>query len=778
MTGPPGPAVRALRVSVEQQGLEPRDCRAAGPRRAPATRHLALILSLAAIVLVAASLLAMPAPLGPAHALLACGAAAAGLAVAWSRRATASRGAADPRLSALDDRVDSRLERLRDLQWEIRESQARYRDLLDSLESVVERRDADGRLTFVNAAFCATFGVEPDAVLGTAFSPVVCSGEEAPAAPADLVTRRYLQQIETASGPRWFAFEMRRLPVAEGRTSETQRVGRDVTDERRAQVALADARDEAEAANRAKSRFLAAMSHEIRTPMNGILGMAGLLLDTPQTPEQRTYTNAIDQSARTLLALIDEILDFSKIEAGRLELEPRPFDLAAIVEGAVELLAPRALEKGLEIAWTVDPELPASVVGDATRVRQILLNLIGNAVKFTDRGGVLVALERGGDDGGAILVRVKDTGVGIAPAALRALFTEFEQAGAGLAQRRGGTGLGLAISRRLARAMNGDISVASEPGRGATFSLILRLPRADDARPCIDPASGPAPRVLLAVDRLIERRAMRQQFDMLGVPATEAGTTETAEAIAAAAREGRPFEVVVVDGHDDASEAGDILDALRAAAGPDRRVRGLVLVDGAARAGIRGFRERGFDAWLVRPIRPRSLLAGVLGRQAPERRLRLAASQDDPTAQADAAASLPARRAFRILLAEDNAINALLARRMLEKAGCEVVHASDGLEAVAWVRNAAGGSCAPFDAVLMDVHMPGMDGLEAAAAIRALFAGSGPQTAPPVIALTANAFPEDRRRCLDAGMQDYLAKPFAQSDLEAVLGRCIPPRAA
>ena len=326
------------------------------------------------------------------------------------------------------------------------------------------------------------FAAKADEVLGKPFELELCEAADVEplAVTAAIRHQRLVQHAVTAMGPRWIEWEEQLVAAPHGGGLEVQSVGRDITEQRRVDMQLAEARDQAESANRAKGRFLAAMSHEIRTPMNGILGMASLLLETPQTPEQSTYAQAIDQSARTLLALIDEILDFSKIEAGKLELTEEPFALEACVQGAVELLAPRAHAKGLEMAWSVSPQLPRLVFGDEARVRQILLNLLSNAVKFTDAGGVSVEVGPSAEpciEPGCvgIEITVEDTGIGLSPDDMRRLFTEFEQADAAVRRRDGGTGLGLAISMQLARAMRGDIRVASTLGKGSTFKAGLVL---------------------------------------------------------------------------------------------------------------------------------------------------------------------------------------------------------------------------------------------------------------------------------------------------------------
>jgi PAS domain S-box-containing protein len=387
-----------------------------------------------------------------------------------------------------DARLEHRREELEDIRWEIRDSSVRLRELLDAQAEVIVRRDQAGRVLFVNRAFCRTFGVSAEDVIGQTFEPQLAGphgreeGQNGAAETGSLGELPVL--LATVEGPRWISWASHEIPDPHGQSFDIQSVGRDVTEQREFEADLAQACDAAEAANRAKSRFLAAMSHEIRTPMNGILGMAGLLTETSLTPEQKTYANAIDQSARTLLGLIDEILDFSRIEAGRLELELKPFRITDCVQEVVELLAPRAHSKDLEIAWIADPGVPVSVLGDAARFRQVLMNLVGNAVKFTDKGGVLVRVgakphNTGPHDSGSweFDISVADTGPGLEPEQMQIVFREFERGDGRVALTESGSGLGLAIARKLANAMDGDIAVESVPGEGATFTFQLRLAR-------------------------------------------------------------------------------------------------------------------------------------------------------------------------------------------------------------------------------------------------------------------------------------------------------------
>jgi PAS domain S-box-containing protein len=673
------------------------------------------------------------------------------------------------RFAAVGERLERGLEALQDMQWEIRENEARYRDLLDNQADLILRRDAEGCLTFVNQAFCRAFDVDRGAALGRPFAPRVLAGDRANPLTADGAVRRqrYVQEIETARGPRWVEWEEHAVAAGSRAVAEVQCVGRDITERRRVEAELTEARSQAEAANRAKSRFLAAMSHEIRTPMSGILGMTSLIGDTEISAEQRTYVEAIERSARTLLTLIDEILDFSKIEADKLQLNAGPLAIEACVQGVVELLAPKAYEKGIDIAWAVDPALPRTVSGDEVRLRQILTNLVGNAIKFTDSGGVLVTVGRArpsrrapGEDEVEIAIAVEDTGIGIAADALPALFSEFEQADAALRRRQGGTGLGLAISRRLARAMGGEILVASVPGSGSTFTATLRLKRIEE--PARQPACAGPPRhqhVLVALESGIERRALRLALEGASVPLEECSVAEAAAMSADARAAGEPFTTLIVEGRRGCERAGRLLADVRAAA--PGGVHGIIVLDTAAKSDFGHYRQAGFDAYLVRPVRLRSVLT----------RLGIGPEPAEPPLPVDNPRRLQFVASPSVLLVEDNDINALLARRMLEKVGCTVRHCGNGREAVEAMRRVLAGLDGAYDLVLMDAHMPVLDGVEATRLIKELCAGHASEAAraPPIVAVTANAFDEDRRRCLEAGMDDYLAKPFDREELHHLL---------
>jgi PAS domain S-box-containing protein len=559
-----------------------------------------------------------------------------------------------------------RVEELLDRNWELREIEERARSFLDAQGDVIARRDGEGRITFVNDAFCALAGTPREALLGTPFRPQVIEQGDTKLLPDG--SRAHDQKIATREGARWIAWRevaVRPAPTgAKAATAEVQSVGRDVTDRVEAERALAAARDQAEAASRAKSRFLAMVSHEIRTPLNGIIGMADLLLDTVLTPEQTTYAKAVKTSGGTLLSLIEEILDFSKIEAGRLDLDAAAFDLAALLEEIVELMAPRAQAKGLEIAAHIADGVPRQVIGDGTRLRQVLLNLAGNAIKFTETGGAAILVDAGGGPE-EIRFAVRDTGIGIAPEQQSRIFHEFEQADLTAARRFSGTGLGLAISQRIVERMGGHIAVESAPGAGSTFAFTVALPRtATTAAGAFAAPDLTGSTVLIASASPIEAPLVARQLERWG-----ATTRTVADASAAAAILTEPspapsskhWDTLLVD-HALGLEACRRLAALAAA----KIARRIVLITPAERNELPALQAAGLNGYLVKPIRIASLAARVGGASVD------AAPDDfDRPAEKDRAAHAVAHEggAFTILIAEDNEINALLAQALLERRG-------------------------------------------------------------------------------------------------------------
>ncbi len=653
--------------------------------------------------------------------------------------------------------LEARIEDLSDRNWELREAEERARSLLEAQGDLIVRRDPDGRVTYANDAFCTLAGKNREALVGKVVDlPVLDRGTMTVLADG---TRVHDQKIACGANARWIAW--REVAVRGERGSEVQGVGRDVTDRVEAERALGVARDHSETANRAKSRFLAMVSHEIRTPLNGILGMADLLLDTPLTPEQITYAKAAKTSGETLLSLIEEVLDFSKIEAGKLDLEERPFALVALVEEAVELLAPRAQGRGIEIASFVDERLPANVVGDAARLRQVLLNLAGNAIKFTEQGGVAVIVEPGEHEN-EICFKVRDSGIGLAPQDQQRVFLDFEQADGSPTRKFGGTGLGLAISKRIVERMDGRIAVESQPGAGATFSFIVPLLPAPAQKDQLEFAApdlhGTAMMILAAAE--IEASLLARRLGRWGARTCVA----TNENIAFALLPERRWDALLVD----FPMAQKLIaqETINGKVGKFRVPRRIVLIRPSDRHELPALKAAGFTGYLIKPVRAASLAA----------RLRADDDFEDAAVEAAESDAVPADgkdkgkdrgkdKSLSILVAEDNEINALLARSLLVRLGHTPTIAGNGEAAVeSWAAARAAG--APYDLILMDVQMPVMDGLEATRRIRAGEEGT-PRT--PIVALTANAYAEDREACLAAGMDALLVKPLDRERLREAL---------
>lgn len=712
-------------------------------------------------------------------------------------------------LKTIAGRLEASLKNAAIINGRLNQSEARYKGLVDAQGDAIFRRDGSSRLTYGNDAFFKLFGLDPAAAIGFPFTPEPHPQSPAPAFGSFLESgrgrARYDQHVKTAHGYRWIAWEDFAVRDSRGRLVEVQSVGRDITERKALEEALTEARDSAEAASRAKSGFLATMSHEIRTPMNGVLGMARLLLETELRPEQRTYADAISQSGEALLSLIGDILDFSKIEAGMLEMHEDEVDLRAMVNAVAELLCPRAHAKGVEVTVVITPEVPLTIAADEGRLRQVITNLVGNAVKFTERGGVCIEVKPV-ENGAFLRFEVRDTGVGVPPAKRQEIFQEFVQADASHARKFGGTGLGLAISKRLVDTMGGRIGVDAAPplfGETGGSCFWFTLPTKALVQGGRDKPLG-GMRVAVMSHNVALREGLYLQIAVAGgIPVDSR----------------QPAHALLID-----AGTGAVPDLI---VHPDPSVPAVVLMTPNSRGGLDEMRALGFASYLVKPVRQASLIEQLISCRDQGRARQIyephaaqpqaAPSPEPPPLVAAQSMKTPAAPAFEpppiaadqqhaemrasslaapkpaaaaashprpsspskvasahadapglhILLAEDNPINMMLIRELLRRRGHRVTEVTTGNDAV----KAMGAG--RFDLLLTDVHMPGMDGVEAAQAIRAHEQRNG-LARTPIVALTADALDEGRRACLDAGMDGFLTKPVDPAELEEMFLMLFP----
>jgi len=656
------------------------------------------------------------------------------------------------------------------LEENMQRAQRFLQEVMDTLGEGVYTLDADGNCTFLNREAETLLGWAAAEVRGCNLHDLVHFQTEdgTPVSRDDCPTHRSIRdgKVYRSDEDAFTCKDGRIIPVSVvaaplmdgGRVIGTVAAFQNITARRQAAAELMRAKESAESANRAKSDFLATMSHEIRTPMNGIIGMTELALDTELTADQREYLLLVKTSADQLLDIVNDILDFSKIEAGRMDLERIAFGVQELVATALRPLSIRAYQKGLEISYELSPDVPESVIGDPGRLRQVLVNLVGNAIKFSAQGeiSVRIARLRQESDGSVVLdFQVADQGIGIPPEMHAHIFDAFAQADTSTTRKYGGTGLGLAISRRIVEAMGGEIGVDSAPGQGSRFHFTARF-AADASIPV--PPSMPQDltgiSVLVVDDHDTNLRLLFQLLTKWGMTVTAVRSgAEAMDAIRTAEKMDAPFRFALLDmmmpGMDGFETAEEIVRGLNA-----DHTEILMLTSGGIRGDGERCRQLGISAYLTKPVVADELLASLQSLLTPADRTRPLITRHS-IAEAN---STPSRR---ILVAEDNPTNQILARAVLEKWGHRVVMVGTGQDAVA--RSAR----ETFDLILMDMRMPGMDGLEATRAIRERERPDGRHT--PIVAMTANALESDRQLCLDAGMDAFLTKPLESARLQATI---------
>ena len=671
----------------------------------------------------------------------------------------------------------SRLTRQAEMKKTLAEERRMLRTMIDNVPDLMYVKDRDSRFMVANNSVTRIMGAgTPEDLLGK---------NDFDFYPKEIATPFYqdeqrllqsgevlLAREETCTDPEGNLVHLltTKVPLRDrtGNVVAIVGIGRNITLRKKAEAKLEQARKEAEEASRAKSEFLANMSHEIRTPLNGIVGMTELALGTSLTAEQRDYLDTVKLSADALLTVINDILDFSKIEAGKIELETVAFDLRDAIEATMKTLSLRADEKGLELLCEIAPDVPEVVRGDSNRLRQVIVNLVGNATKFTTAGEVALKVQvQSADDRDCILhFTVADTGIGIPPDKHKSIFESFSQADNSTTRKYGGTGLGLTISSRLVALMDGKIWVESEVGQGSQFHFTTRMGMTD-AKAIEIGTIAPAEilrgmRILVVDDNRTNRRileGMLKRWEMVST-SVEGGEEALAELLAAK-KTGNPYKLILTDMHMPAMDGFTFIELVRQR--PELSTATIMMLTSAGHRGDAArCQELGVSAYLLKPIRQselREAIARVLGARGQNgaipliTRYSLGDARDPDTI-------------LRILVAEDNLVNLQLATRLLEKRGHRVAVAGNGREALDAIEKE------DFDLVLMDVQMPEMDGLEATTLLRKREKASGAHL--PVVALTAHAMKGDKERCIAAGMDDYLSKPIRPQELDDLLCRYLP----
>ncbi len=657
-------------------------------------------------------------------------------------------------------------DRVRD-KADLQESGEYLKSLLDSLQTGILVIDpANHKIVDVNSCALKMIGGSREAVIGQSCHGVVCPAEAGKCPITDLhqTVDRYEGTLLTLSG-QWIPIQKSALPLTRKGHPYLVEAFVDITERKETERQLKAAKEAAEAASRAKSQFLANMSHEIRTPMNGVLGMTELALDTDLTAEQREYLGMVKVSADALLTVINDILDFSKIEAGKLDLDPIPFNLRDQLAQSIKPLALRAHQKGLELTCDIHPELPEEIIADPTRLRQIIVNLIGNAIKFTEQGevGLEVFLERETleQDFMQLHFTVRDTGIGIPPDKQKIIFEAFSQVDGTIARKYEGTGLGLTISARLVEMMRGTIWVESAPGRGSCFHFTARVGVVRKAAPAEPPeriqlAGLPT---LVVDDNATNRRILGEMLEHWGMkPVLASSGAEALKILRDSGQTRTPFALLLTDIHMPEMDGWTLVEWVRSQSDLNAPAI-MVLTSAGQRGDAARCRQLGISGYLTKPVGQSQLLDAIV-------------NVLEPSAQQGTLPRLVTRhslregqRSLRILLAEDNVVNQKLVERIIEKHGHTAIVANNGREAMKALEKQE------FDVVLMDVQMPEMDGFETTAAIREKEKSTGGRL--PIIAMTAHAMKGDRERCLEAGMDSYISKPVHPGELFKAIERAI-----